>query len=146
MTVIGNPTYCQLNRHLLFHLNNHTHALTPNTHDHQPIHYTITLNMNPNNLHLISTYHVSNKDSTTILVHPTPYPARSSKRKRHSRTTATLPITNYTIALLFVRPLLHQKITVTHLILITPSPSSALWYILHTPQRTIYIYTSFNEF
>ena len=136
MPSIDNSTHCQPNRHLLLHLSNHTHALTPNTHNHQSTHYAITLNMNPNNSHIISIYHVLNKDSTTTLIHNTTDPARSTKRKRHSHETITLHRTNHTIILSLARSILHkqtQLITITYLILTTPNPNSVPCHFLHTP-------------
>ena len=50
MTTIGHPTHFQSNRHLLLHLNNHNHYITPTTYDYQSTHYTITQKHKPQQL------------------------------------------------------------------------------------------------
>ena len=136
MTANINPNHCQPNRSLLFHLNNHSHTLTPNIHDYQPTHYSITLNMNLKNPHIISTYHVSNKDSTTTLIHTILHPVRSTKRKRHSRMTITQfqPTTQLPVT----RSLLHQQ---TYLIMTTilflPPTRATYHFIVYTLHNSL---------
>ena len=68
MTVIDYPTHCQPHRRLLFHLNDLTHALTPNTHDHQILQFITNLRINPNNPYVLYTSFFPDKDPTTALI------------------------------------------------------------------------------
>ena len=92
--------------------------------------------MNLKNSHIISTYHVSNKDSTTTLSHTILHPVRSTKRKRHSRTTITLfqPTTQLPVT----RSLLHQQ---TYLIMTTilflPPTRATYHFIVYTLHNSL---------
>ena len=124
-TAICKPNHYQLNRRLLLNLNNHTHALTSNTYDHQPNQNTITLNINQNNAHVLYVYLWPSTAPTTSLIYTTPPLVQSHKQKRHIRKTTIIPTVNHTITLPVIRSLLHQYtqlITATHLVITLPKP------------------------